>query len=411
MDIAHFVEVITEPDTGILRDGRVATGSGAGGHAFVTAAGQCMDGNPCNQVPDNLVVYHKKFPGLITPFDLPIECFPIFESMLDEDPDCVDTVNIMLKGAVAQSTASNYRSVVNKFHGYCLERGHAFPDFDTNAVIRFVKDCHGEGVGLSFFQKLLPALVLLENVLGRPGTAVTGVVQQAVSAIKRDMAAKRGVVKKATGYSYEVIKMLVEREIDPFREEPHKIDAGHFRSIFRAIIIYCTLCRFDEFSRLKDSNFVDMGTYVQVIFERRKNDQFGDNSRTVIPERPDSSACPVQLIRLYFRRFGLRFSGSGKLVNFRLQKVGGSYIPLCKTSLSQSNATKFTRVLLVKHGYDGSKFTEKSFKVQGVTALMDAGESAENVMVFGGWKRTTTPLHYRNMSANFLLGVAGKLPM
>ena len=218
-------------------------------------------------------------------------------------------------------------------------------------------------------------------------------------------------MKKATGYSYEVIKMLVEREIDPFREEPHKIDAGHFRSIFRAIIIYCTLCRFDEFSRLKDSNFVDMGTYVQVIFERRKNDQFGDNSRTVIPERPDSSACPVQLIRLYFRRFGLRFSGSGKLVNFRLQKVGGSYIPLCKTSLSQSNATKFTRVLLVKHGYDGSKFTEKSFKVQGVTALMDAGESAENVMVFGGWKRTTTPLHYRNMSANFLLGVAGKLPM
>ena len=42
---------------------------------------------------------------------------------------------------------------------------------------------------------------------------------------------------------------------------------------------------------------------------------------------------------------------------------------------------------------------------------MDAEESAENVMVFGGWKRTTTPLHYRNMSANFLLGVAGKLPM
>ena len=112
----------------ILRDGRVGTGSGVGGHAFVAAAGQCMDGNPCNQVTDNLVVYHKKFTGLITPFDLPIECFPIFESMLDEDPDCVDTVNIMLKGAVAQSTASNYRSVANKFHGYCLERGHAFPD-------------------------------------------------------------------------------------------------------------------------------------------------------------------------------------------------------------------------------------------------------------------------------------------
>ena len=411
MDIAQVVEIITEPDTEEVGTNRVVTGPSRGGHVFLAAAGHCMSENPLNQVPDNLTVYHKQFPGLVTPFDLPIECFPLFEAMLDEDPDCVASVNIMLKGAVAQSTASNYRSVVNKFHGYCLERGHAFPDFDTNAVIRFVKDCHGEGVGLSFFQKLLPALTLLENVLGRKDTAVTGVVQQSVSAIKRDMAAKRGVVKKATGYSYEVIKTLVEKEVEPYRSEPHKIDAGHFRSIFCATVIYCTLCRFDEFSRLKDSNFVDMGTYVQVIFERRKNDQFGDNSRTVIPERPDSSACPVQLIRLYFQRFGLQFGGSGKLVNFRLQKTAGRYLPLCTTSLSQSNATKFTRELLVKHGFDGAKFTEKSFKVQGVTALMDAGEAAENVMVFGGWKRPTTPLHYRNMSAEFLLGVAGKLPV
>ena len=296
-----------------------------------------MNGAPAAEFSDNLVVYHKKFTGLVTPFDLPIECFPLFESMLDDDPDCVDTVNIMLKGAVAQSTASNYRSVVTKFHKYCLERGHVFPDFDTTAVIRFVKDCHGEGVGLSFFQKLVPALSLLENVLGRTGTAVTGVVQQAVSAITRDLGTRRGVVKKATGYSYEVIRTLVEKEIDPYRDEPHKIDAGHFRSIFRATIIYCTLCRFDEFSRLKDGNFVDMDTYIQVIFERRKNDQFGDNSRTVVPARPESPACPVQLIRLYFQRFGLQFGGGGKLVNFRLQKTAGRHLPLCSTSLSQSN--------------------------------------------------------------------------
>ena len=223
--------------------------------------------------------------------------------MLDEDPDCVNSVNIMLKGAVAQSTASNYKTVVNKFHVYCLDRGHAFPNFDTGAVIRFVKDCHGEGAGLSFFQKLLPSLVLLEAVLGVTTSAITGVVQQAVTAIKRDLAATRGIVKKATGYSYTVISTLVAAEIAPFWAELHKIDAGHFQSILRAVIIYCTFCRFDEFSRLTDTNFIDMGDYIHVIFERRKNDQFGDNSRSVIPERPDAPACPVRIIRAYFQRF------------------------------------------------------------------------------------------------------------
>ena len=61
-------------------------------------------------------------------------------------------------------------------------------------------------------------------------------------------------------------------------------------------------------------------------------------------------------------------------------------ISLCMytTSVSQSNATKCTRELLVKEGFDGSCFTEESFKVQGVTQLLDSGEPLENVMVSGG---------------------------
>jgi len=148
-----------------------------------------------------------------------------------------------------------------------------------------------------------------------------------------------------------------------------------------------------------------------VIFERRKNDQFGDNSRAVIAARDGDVACPVSIIRLYFKKFQLSFGGAGKGVNFRLRREGGRQLPLWYTSLSQSNATKCTRELLTKHGFDGQKFTEKSFKVQGVTQLLDSGESLENVMVFGGWKRTTTPLHYRHMSTNFLLDVANRLPL
>ena len=131
------------------------------------------------------------------------------------------------------------------------------------------------------------------------------------------------------------------------------------------------------------------------------------------PVCDDSDSCPAKIIRAYFHRFGLQFNGSGKYVNFRLKKDAGRHIPLYTTSLPQSNATKSkcTRELLVKHGFDGSRFTEKSFKVQGVTQLLDSGEPLENVMVFGRWKRSTTLLHYRNLSENFLLSVAGRLPL
>ena len=128
-------------------------------------------------------------------------------------------------------------------------------------------------------------------------------------------------------------------------DESHKIEASHFRSWFRAVIIYCTLCRFDEFSRLQDRHFTDKGDHVEIVFERRKNDQFGDNSKAVIAARPEAAVCPVALIRLYFRTFQLQFQGSGKSVNFRIQKQAGSHRPLWNTSLAQSNATKLTRQL------------------------------------------------------------------
>ena len=141
-------------------------------------------------------------------------------------------------------------------------------------------------------------------------------------------------MKKATGYSYAVIGKLVQEEIAPHWDELHQVEAEHFRSIFRAVVIYCTLCRFNNFSRLQDSNFTNNGNHVKIIFERSKNDQFGDNSRSAIPVRDESDSCQVKIIRAYFHRFRLQFNGSGKFVNFRLKKDAGRHIPLCNASVT-----------------------------------------------------------------------------
>jgi len=68
-------------------------------------------------------------------------------------------------------------------------------------------------------------------------------------------------------------------------------------------------------------------------------------------------------------------------------------------------------MLLTKYGKDASAFTEKSCKVQGCTDLVDSGEQMPHIMVHGRWKTETTPLHYRALSINFRLKVAGNFPL
>ena len=97
---------------------------------------------------------------------------------------------------------------------------------------------------MAFFQKLIPvpALALLEKVLDRSPSALTDQVRGAVNSVVQELAKKRGIVKKAQGFSFNVIKVLVDKEITPFVAELSKINVFHFRSIFRAVVIYRVSC-------------------------------------------------------------------------------------------------------------------------------------------------------------------------
>ncbi len=56
------------------------------------------------------------------------------------------------------------------------------------------------------------------------------------------------------------------------------------------------------------------------------------------------------------------------------------------------------------------KYTEKSMKASGVTALCDSGEPMENVMNQGRWRSLLTPMHYRNTSHQFKIDITNRIP-
>ena len=205
---------------------------------------------------------------------------------------------------------------------------------------------------------------------------------------------------------------LIEKIVIPHTDDPWKINPSDFRGVVRAAVYYYTFCRFDDFNILTDKDVQDCGDHLKIFFKRSKNDQWYNGSLSVIAAQ-DSTTCPVKLIRLYFSRFGLVFASelsTGTYLNFRLQKSAGSWKALPGSRLSQNAAMEKMRATLAKVTPDADKFTEKSFKVTGVTSLLDSGESLENVMLASRWRGLLTPQHYRDTSVQFRLSIAKRIP-
>lgn len=352
------------------------------------------------------------FPGLQVPFGLTLDHFPKIKHLLETDSRQVKAANVMMKPDLADTSLKNYTNWLKKLEEFCCTENLDFPAFSESTLLRFLAASFTSGEPYSFFCKALPAVKALETVLGTETSAITASVVQSINSLKREAAKKRPPTKKATLFSVDVLKTLYTNHIAPFEDNPWKIDASAFRSIVRGNFYYYTLCRFSDYMQLKDTDVSDDGNCLKIHFRKSKNDQFYEGSYSYIAEQPGYPTCPVKLIRLYYKRFNLHFDHQGLsqgYLNFRICK-NGYHKALPKTRLGISSATKQFRDLLDANGFEGKKFTEKSFKVGGTTALCDAGEPIENVALAGRWKCPRTPLHYRNTSKEFRLGVARRIP-
>ena len=349
---------------------------------------------------------------LQVPFGLEISDFPHIQALLEADPTLVEQANIMMRPNLSKKSIKSYSGTIRDFKDMCVRESLPFPSFDEQSIIRFLATSHKNDAPFSFYRKVIPALRALEGILGVKTSALTERVIIAKNSLMRVVAAKRKSVRKAHAFSVEVLNELIRKVVLPHQDSPWKINASDFRGIVRASVYYYCFCRYSDYEILTDKDVQDCGDHLKIFFKRSKNDQFYQGSMCVIAAQ-DSATCPVKLIRLYFQRFGLVFASdrsTGTYLNFRLQKTAGSWKALPGSRLSQSAATDRMRATLAKVTPDAHKFTEKSFKVSGVTALLDAGESLENVMLAGRWRGLLTPQHYRNTSIQFRLSIARRIP-
>ena len=358
--------------------------------------------------------YSARHEGAKPPFGLALTNFPKYLAMLDRDPSLIEAVNVMMAPPISQSTIIAYTPTVNKIETFCERQGYPFPHLSEPSILHFLAEGFKNDEPFSFFNKVIPSVRALETVLAVERSAITDTVKAAANSIKRKVAEKKKPVKKAFAFDCSVILDLIQKIIIPYEQELFKIKAEEFRALVRCVVIYHSFCRFSDYNILRDTDLDDQGSHIVIYFARSKNDQYYEGTSSFIPARPESAGCPVSLLRQYYRRFNLNFKGSvstGKFLNFRITKQFGYYSAMTGTRLSQSTAVEQARSMMKKYGYDGAKYTEKSFKVGGVTALCDSGEALENVMIAGRWRNMYTPMHYRNTSVNFRLNIVQNLPI
>jgi hypothetical protein len=150
------------------------------------------------------LIYHKIFPGLKTPFGLPIECFPQYEKMLDKKPHLVDA------GAASESTYTQYGTVVREFYQFCQAEKLEFPNFSDATVLEYVAVSFANGRPLGLFRTLLAALAMVEKVTGRSSTVLSDHVRSAVYSVQRHYEQSKPAVKKAKKLDYLVVNHLIE---------------------------------------------------------------------------------------------------------------------------------------------------------------------------------------------------------
>ena len=239
-----------------------------------------------------------------------------------------------------------------------------------------------KGVSEQRFGKFTGAFQAIDTVLGRP-SRVNDRVKNAINVARRENSKFRKPTKKAAVFPFQCLVTAYLTFIKPFAMLPERImrlNIKYCRALFRGICIYTTFCRFCDFKNLKDSDFRDGGSFIEITFPRSKNDQFHRGSSCVIPCGENVQLCPASYIRWYFDTFGLVFQNpNGFFVNFRYEKSPNGRRLLKSKNLCKSNSTRDMRDMLTKMGLPGRNYTEKSFKNAGVTAATEAGLQLEEI--------------------------------
>jgi hypothetical protein len=334
-----------------------------------------------------------------------------FIEVLGRDPSLMASAWSALMSARAPSTLRAYSNALRRFSEFCSAADFDFPRFAPDALLQYVLNLVKSGASFSVFANLKPAISLIDTALQRP-SSFTNLIDLLIAGAKRSRRIAAGPVKKAAPLPVQHILALLDKHITPYLDNINLVPAAIFRTLVRLLVEYHTLCRLACYRLLRAKHVEIVGQDLVITFVGSKNDRFHNGQASCLVAT-GSQYCPVRLLRLYFRRFGLQFgaaAGDDSFLLFQLRRSAADTLPVVSRALSYSGATDDLRRLLRGIGVDPTSITDKSVKMAGVTAAFQGGATTEEVMHIGRWRTPEIPLQYKLNSFLFKKRVASLVP-
>ena len=184
-------------------------------------------------------------------------------------------------------------------------------------------------------------LAVVDDPTGHP------LVQHTLAGAKRILA--QPTVKKEP-ISAEILDRLVDR----FGGESALLP--DIRTITFCLLGFAGFLRFDELSKLKDSDIFLFEDHVELFIEASKTDQFRDGARVVVA-RTGSRNCPVAMLERYLQMAQISvLEPSGNCLFRGLVKTKGGYRLRASGGVSYTRVRELVLEMLEKIGLDRKKF-------------------------------------------------------
>jgi hypothetical protein len=325
----------------------------------------------------------------------------VLRSIFERDSELQDSAERLAKRAKAEGTMVNYTSMTKRFENFCGEKGYNFDDFSEQAVLHFVLSLDKAGVSHAVICQVKPALALVERLAGKKTTSFTPMVDTYIEAAKRRAAEQKGPARKAGELPEDVLDILRERLVKP--DAKGRYDLAVVRTLLRVTVVKYTFCRFNCYDKLRACDVEDRGDSIRITFSSAKNDQMHRGSVSYIVKED-----AVEFIRFAFRQLGFRMGEADDkaYLNCRIHRTKKRQVVIGHRRVSYTHATKMLRNMLTEVGIEAQTVTDKSFKMLGVTSILDNNTPLEDVMHHGRWRTLSMPLHYKINSEKYKKNVA-----
>ena len=218
---------------------------------------------------------------------------------------------------------SGYQAAVSKFRDFQTKNGYEESEITEKVLLHYVTYLHSQNAAYSSFCQIKPAISMLQQLKSGQASAFTERVDRFIEVGKRQAAADKQGVKKATEVKFDTMQKMVQT----YTCTSSRVDVFKLRTITRVVVEYYTFCRGADYRQLQARHIEEVGEDLLVTFPKAKNDQMNEGRTTMLVAN-HGAVCPIKLVKLFYKRFGLKFgaaAGDSAYLHCRIRKHGGRH--------------------------------------------------------------------------------------